>query len=74
MICYRDMTFCPFHNDCLSGKDCPRSLTEEVRRGAEAWWGKDDAPICVYADKPWCFEAKFVPTGDQIVDDTGGAI
>lgn len=54
MLCYRDMTFCNYHEQCLSGKDCPRALTEDVMRGAEA----HKLHISVFADHPWCYEAK----------------
>lgn len=56
MICYRDMTFCPFHADCSGADTCGRALTEEVRAKAKAWWGgmEDGPPICVFTDKPSC--------------------
>jgi len=57
MICYRDMTFCPFHEECKDGDICPRALTKKVQEDAQAWWGAGDgnAPICLYEDKPQCF-------------------
>ena len=60
MICYKDKTFCT-RSDCARfGKDCDRSLTEEVKRRAEEWWGKPGAPICTYGVdvKPDCFVTK----------------
>lgn len=30
MMCYLDMTFCPFWSECKHGDDCYRALTEEV--------------------------------------------
>ena len=54
MMCYKDMTFCPFHEECAE-KPCPRALTEEVIKDAEKWWGKENPPICMYAKKPECF-------------------
>ena len=62
MICYQDKTFCT-RSDCARfGKDCDRSLTEEVKRRAEKWWGTPGAPICTYAAdlKPDCFVAKDI--------------
>jgi hypothetical protein len=56
MICYRDMTFCPFYIDCKKGKKCERALTEEVRQKAAEWL--EDPPICVFANKPDCFQRK----------------
>jgi hypothetical protein len=55
MICYRDRTFCPFYTDCKHGDVCGRALTPEVRVAADIWWGKADAPIAVYMDKPECW-------------------
>jgi len=56
MICYQDMTFCGFFNDCVHKDVCGRALTEEIRREAAAWWGSVDAPICTFVDKPGCYE------------------
>ncbi len=56
MICYRDMTFCPFWIDCKEGKLCSRALTEEVEKEAEEWYGGSDAPISFFSKKPDCFE------------------
>jgi len=58
MICYKDMTFCKYYKECGIGHDCHRALTEEVREGADKWWGKgkDAAPICIFSEKPNCFE------------------
>lgn len=62
MICYRDMTFCTFHEGCAKAKDCPRPLTEDVRVKADAWWNgrkptgeRQEAPIAVFAEKPECY-------------------
>ena len=56
MICYKDMTFCPFYKDCAN--PCFRSLTDEVWRTAKNWWKDDDPPICQYMSKPDCFKEK----------------
>lgn len=65
MIGYRDMTFC---REFLcarfgAGADkCPRSLTGEVQRKAELWWGRGNrrkgkgAPIAVFAEQPDCYQ------------------
>jgi hypothetical protein len=58
MICYRDRTFCPFYDECKHGETCPAALTPKVKEDAEKWWGKPDAPIAYYVDKPECFEEK----------------
>jgi hypothetical protein len=57
MICYRDMTFCPFWEECRKGKTCPRALTEKVREEAKKWWAGNagDAPIMQYTTKPSCY-------------------
>ena len=55
MIGYKDRTWCT-ENGCISfGKDCDRSLTSEVKLRAEKWWGKPDAPISVFGERPACF-------------------
>lgn len=51
MICYRDMTFCGFWEDCRNGEDCERALTEIVRKGAEF----SRLPIAQFVDKPECY-------------------
>ncbi len=57
MLCYRDMTFCTYYEECKDGKDCFRALTPEVIKAAEAWMKKP--PIAMFAEKPECFkEAK----------------
>jgi hypothetical protein len=58
MICYRDMTFCPFWRDCAKGETCPRALTDEVRESARKWLGKDHSPISQYVSEPHCFVGK----------------
>jgi len=34
MLCYRDMTFCPFWEDCKEGEGCFRALTSDVKASA----------------------------------------
>ncbi len=51
MICYRDMTFCPFFG-CVSAGSCPRALTDDVRELARA----AGLPICQFVDRPDCWE------------------
>ena len=50
MICYKDMTFCSFYEDC-DDKDCSRALTQEVRDKAD----KLGLPICQFMEKPDCW-------------------
>lgn len=64
MICYRDMTFCPFWKECKDGKGCDRALTPEVKKKAVEWFGKYGAPICRYVDKPRCFRGIKNGTSD----------
>ena len=58
MICYRDMTFCPYWEQCESGPSCERRLTGEVVEKAQAL----GLPICTWYDKedpywrPDCWE------------------
>jgi len=58
MICYKDMTFCPYWKDCNKGNKCHRALTDKVIQDANKWWKGDGAPVCQYAEKPECFETK----------------
>lgn len=64
MFSYGDMTYCPF-DDCANfGDKCNRSLTDEVQADADKWfrgWCDDPergAPICVFTERPNCFEEK----------------
>jgi len=59
MTCYKDRCYCPFYVLCRSGHSCDRALTEQVKEDASKWWGKDDAPISVYAEFPECFKRFF---------------
>jgi hypothetical protein len=62
MICFRDMTFCTFYNECAEGEECHRALTPEVRKRADDWW-KDcggEAPIAHFGNKPECFSDKNI--------------
>lgn len=56
MICYRDMTFCKEETCKNFGKDCSRSLTQEVRDKAEEWM--KNPPFCVFINRPDCYEEK----------------
>jgi hypothetical protein len=55
MICYLDMTFCRFHEDCNEGDTCERAATNEVWNDAELM----RLPLSVYAEKPQCFNPKM---------------
>lgn len=50
MMCYRDMTFCPFFGDCTKRDTCHRPLTAEVIIAAQA----SGLPVSQYAEKPEC--------------------
>lgn len=56
MLCYRDMTFCPFSYDCALAENCSRPLTADVIRRAKEWWGGDDPPIAQFPEQPSCHE------------------
>lgn len=58
MICYRDMTFCPFYDSCKNGDICDRAYTQSVKDAAMTWWGNDAPPVCLYTDKPDCMVVK----------------
>lgn len=74
---YMDRTFCPFHETCKWSQSCTRSLTDEVIKGAQAWWlevtGDEDRaktpPIMQFAFPPDCHteiddEEAMLPSGD----------
>jgi len=50
MICYRDMTFCTFYEDCANASTCRRPLTAEVIQRA----AKKGLPISQFMSKPDC--------------------
>jgi len=52
MMCYKDMTFCSFYQDCIYKLSCKRRLTPEVKKDAQDF----GLPIMAYLDKPDCFE------------------
>lgn len=58
MICYRDTTFCRFHDCCTKGDICGRALTDEVKEAAVEWWGDEHAPIATFMSRPECFDAQ----------------
>lgn len=55
MICYKDMTFCPFKS-CKYFKECPynRALTKMIEKKAKS----TNLPISVYVEEPECYEEK----------------
>ena len=57
MLCYRDVTFCPYYTECLDGETCPRRLTPEVHAAADLV----GLPICTYLEKPDCFRKDAAP-------------
>ena len=61
MISYKDMTFCKEWACKNFGNGCWRSLTEEVLREAEEWWGDSgwEPPIAVFGERPECYEEKI---------------
>lgn len=61
MMCFKDMTFCPFWRDCANAEGCDRKLTPQVYEAAERWWGGPEAPICEFVEKPDCHEARNAP-------------
>ena len=51
---YKDITFCPYHLECVHGEKCHRALTDEIIANAD----KISLPIARFAVKPECFEDK----------------
>lgn len=57
MLCFRDMTFCSFWQDCRHAEACRRSLTDEVRAAANRWWsGPGEPPIAQFSERPPCHD------------------
>ena len=52
MLCYKDMTFCPFL-DCKV-ESCHRRLTEKIKKDAENF----GLPVARFIDRPDCYEGK----------------
>jgi len=51
MICYHDMTFCPYWLVCLHGGDCIRRLSPAVKADS----AKIGIPIARFAEEPDCY-------------------
>ena len=54
MMCYKDMTFCGFYEDCKDGETCCRALTQAIIYAA-TW---QETYISQFADRPECFIEK----------------
>jgi hypothetical protein len=54
MICYKDMTFCSFYQECKKGGQCNRAETPDVIYNAKA----SNLLICEFIEKPSCFRKK----------------
>ena len=55
MICYRGRTFCTF-DSCEKSSSCDRYFRRSDHRRAVKWWGGEDYPLCVFNEKPDCYE------------------
>jgi hypothetical protein len=51
-MCYRDRTFCPFHEACSKGKTRNRALTDKAQEASD----KFGMGISQFTDKPECFK------------------
>lgn len=54
MLCYKDMTFCPYWRECANGKTCIRAITDAVVADA----ARIGLGICQFTEKPECFVEK----------------
>lgn len=52
VLCYHDMTFCRFWEECSDGKECGRRLTEGVIQDSN----RLGLLICQFSEKPRCFK------------------
>ena len=62
MLCYKDMTYCDFYKQCLTGEGCDRALTKEIEAKAIS----KGLPICHFLEKPICFCNKITGIGAKI--------
>ena len=72
MISFRDMTFCPFYEDCEKASDCHRPLTPEIQAAARAWWIDDDPPIAQFANPPKCHTGHKTTLDVTAIQETEG--
>lgn len=60
MICYKDMTFCPFYTRCKEGLGCARAFTPTIKHRAETFGKeqgfKDGFPVSQFIDPPKCLK------------------
>lgn len=54
-MCYKDKTWCTYGQNCIDSKKCERNFTEEEKLKAIKWWGNEDFPLAIFAEKPKCF-------------------
>lgn len=64
MMCYKDMTFCPYYTICTKGDTCFRACTPEVEDRAEEF----KLPICMFMEEPECFEPVICPKCKNIIN------
>ena len=63
MLCYKDRTYCNYGVICKNSLNCPRVLTDDIKKQAEDF----GLPLCLYSDFPECFEPWFMEDeNDQI--------
>lgn len=51
MLCYRDMTFCPYWKTCKDGMNCFRKADKKLATKAKEF----GLPLCLWATKPECY-------------------
>jgi len=61
MLCYRDMTWCPFYADCRECERCNRALTDSIRRKA----ARAELNLCQFVEKPGCWTEQGEATDGQ---------
>ena len=55
MMSYRDRTYCQ-DTTCKNFNQCDQALTDVVKQNAIKWWGSEDAPISIHAERLGCYE------------------
>lgn len=51
MICYKDMTFCPYFRECIDGDECFRALHDDIIQECT----RLGLSISQFIEKPECF-------------------
>ena len=51
-MCYKDMTFCKFYENCKDKETCERVLTNKDKSIILTY----EIPVCYFMERPECFK------------------